>query len=370
MTVFLRALLIFCLLTMASVVTGWAQSAAPPQAAAVGYNTRTFGPDLVLGKNWFVTPGANVTQTTSTSITCAGAGSANHWNDHVNTLRTFGVGGGAYMEATLSWDNPYFGYGMAGSDGWPAWWAWTVEQTTGRADWPGYPGYDNTIEIDFMEAWSDTKMSVLMHNWMTAVPCVATDFHYYYFSNSRAHTQQHKFGFLWVPATATSLGHGSFYFDGQKLAGFDVYWKQYDLSLPPPVYFTDNGQPSGAGTAFSIIDKSHLYLILGTGSGNPMHVTSVEVWQKDGTRNLPATAPVSVSIVTVPAQVTNASFIVSGTMAGSRRPRPCNTRPTARAHGWRCRRAARWHQRHSASRFPGWPRTWRRWSRCAILRPW
>lgn len=267
---------------------GSSVSAAPAPAAAAGFNTRTFGPDLHLGQNWLAVSGATVTQETPTSLRMGGSGTSGvTWNEHAHTLGTFGIGGGAYIEATLYWDNNYAGFGVSGSDGWPAWWAWTVEDTS----WAGHPGYADTIEIDFFEAWSNVSWSWAFHEWMTAVAPFESSLSTSPpdFPNSTSHTQPHKFGWLKEPATSTTKGHGAAYLDRVKVPGSDIYWNQYNSALPPPVSATDYRTPAGAGSALSSLDHYHLYLILGTGTGNPMHVTAVEVWQANGASNLPAT---------------------------------------------------------------------------------
>ena len=54
-----------------------ASSAVPTAAAAVGYNTETFGPAVTLGSNWLLwTDAANVKQNSDGSVTIAGAAMA------------------------------------------------------------------------------------------------------------------------------------------------------------------------------------------------------------------------------------------------------------------------------------------------------
>ncbi len=67
-------------------------------------------------------------------------------------------------------------------------------------------------------------------------------------------TQYHRYGFLWVPATATENGYAEHYFDGRRI-GMRIAWRQYTNQEPPP-------KPPWM---FSIIDQNHLVLILGTG---------------------------------------------------------------------------------------------------------
>jgi hypothetical protein len=90
------------------------------------------------------------------------------------------------------------------------------------------------------------------------------------------YNQFHTYGFLWVPATSTTRGSMSAYFDGQ-LIGNTVTWTEYTNQPPTPV-----GQP----WAFGRIDQQHLYFILGTGVGEQFTLKSVNVWQRDGSHNL------------------------------------------------------------------------------------
>ena len=79
---------------------------------------------------------------------------------------------------------------------------------------------------------------------------------------------------LWVPATDTAKGYVKFYFDGQELKGLAYSWKK--------------GAPNNPAVPkdFSALDGLHLALILGSGSGNPMKVYSVEVWQRSAAQNV------------------------------------------------------------------------------------
>src|SRR5262249_36182692 len=88
-------------------------------------------------------------------------------------------------------------------------------------------------------------------------------------------TQYHRYGFLWVPATASKNGYAEHYFDDQKI-GWAVAWSQYTNQAPPP-------RPPWT---FGVIDNNHLVLILGTGIGEPMTVKSVNVWQASDINNM------------------------------------------------------------------------------------
>jgi hypothetical protein len=191
-------------------------------------------------------------------------------------------GGGGYFEATLQF-NP-----NSTSSGWPSFWSMAEEHLVGSsigADlWPGQgAGYRHFIEADFFEF--DVGANVYggtLHDWygpdghfsqaqlsypdFVRRPPTGTNFNQY-----------HRYGFLWVPATASSLGQASFYFDDVQV-GVTSTWQKYANQAPPPV----------SPWTFSIIDLQHLVIILGTGVGAPMTVQSVGVWQANANNNLVA----------------------------------------------------------------------------------
>jgi hypothetical protein len=89
---------------------------APGPAAAVGYNTQTFG-GVAPGKNWFACSGDAATQNADGSITIPG-GTCNRYNGQLTTGDQQ-FGGGGYFEATLSFKNHPAGWSKS-VDGWPA----------------------------------------------------------------------------------------------------------------------------------------------------------------------------------------------------------------------------------------------------------
>ena len=89
-------------------------------------------------------------------------------------------------------------------------------------------------------------------------------------------TQYHRFGYLWVPATASSDGSAQYDSDGQA-TNDKITWSQYQDQPPPP---------GGAPWTFGILDRDHLGLDLGTSASMPMAVLSVDVWQASEAANL------------------------------------------------------------------------------------
>lgn len=85
-----------------------------------------------------------------------------------------------------------------------------------------------------------------------------------------------KFGMLWVPATETTQGYATFYFNDVAITS--AYWDLYDPTLQPP--------PVRGTSAYSIIDKRHLVPVLDTSAVYAMTISSMKVWQADVSGNL------------------------------------------------------------------------------------
>lgn len=200
-------------------------------------------------------------------------------------------GGGAYIEAELKFD-PQAVNKAANKHFWPAFWGLPMEGNliAGAAQWKGQPnGYMHAVETDFMEAFPNqpapNRYGGSMHDWygimnetcghglcqvgmpysmgMRVTP-IGTDF-----------TQFHRYGFLWIPATAQARGYAKFYFDGEQV-GAPQEWDKFQDQAPDPV-----NKP----WAFGVLDQQHMFLILGTGKNQPMTVRSVNVWQSSTSEN-------------------------------------------------------------------------------------
>jgi len=87
-------------------------------------------------------------------------------------------------------------------------------------------------------------------------------------------TQFHTYGFLWVPATATTKGIMSAYFDGQ-LVGIRSTGRIHNQA-PTPV----------ASLGRSVVSTSSTFTSFWHGVGEQYTLKSVNVWQKDATHNL------------------------------------------------------------------------------------
>jgi hypothetical protein len=288
----LRILASACLIVLLTPVScGHAEDHVPPPAAAVGYGKRTFGPTLIPGKNWYrfsffgTKPETiPITRNADGSITINPGG-----NDYRAGLSTASVGtrpdrftgtafgGGGYFQVTMSFTDQ------------AAFWANDIESMNGESagggpnQWPGQPrGYGDMIEPDFAEFLDVGVYGFAMHNWYGVVGSKnSTDS---WDSGSPAHpagasyTKPNRYGFLWVPATATTRGYAKWFFNDVQV-GNTMTWNQYDPSRKPPPSEKD-------GTAYSVMDKLHLALILGAGSKAPIRVYSVDVWQASSANNM------------------------------------------------------------------------------------
>ena len=291
----------------------------PLPAAGVGYNVNTFSStfnnDVDVGYtnvpgfnwylwNWFSPSGlghanaANITITPGVSAYFAGENIGPNAElssaDVDSTNSTFvgtAFGGGGYFEATISFDPTTF----TAAPGWPAWWSMSIEHAaynSGLALWTGQiTGYSCYNELDFMEYMNYASLPNsyvgTLHTHYNQAP--ANGYLDQVVNNSpnggnidavASYTMfrnPHTYGVLWVPHTSTTPGYAQYYFD-RKPVGTAVTWTAFVASAhtPPP-----------AGTwAFGVIDNMHLALILGTGTGSPMTVYKVQVWQASSANNI------------------------------------------------------------------------------------
>jgi hypothetical protein len=247
---------------------------APEAAQKAGFATQTLGggvwPDLPWKKfdfNGTDTGAINATFNGDGTATVAGGG--NGYNAQLATAYTGGdkgwtgvaYGGGFYTEATLAIEGgEYKGYGMPGSDGWPAFWALDIERQMDL----GKDGY----ELDFMEYWAQDRFGSAIHDWRADGGHGTSNFPPFTLPADVDWSKPHRYGFLWVPATDTTQGYAEFFFDGKPIPSTRLAWGKDD------------------GSAWAGIDSRHYYLILGSGSGNPIKVSDVQVWQKDASQNI------------------------------------------------------------------------------------
>jgi hypothetical protein len=263
----------------------------PAPAAAVGYTTETFGPKIAVGRNWHkftffkVDPSRiSVQQNPDGSVTIHPGG-----NDYGAQLSTASVGtkpgkfqgiafgGGGYFQVTMAFDGP------------ASFWANDIETMNsvslgkGPHQWPGQPkGYGDWVEPDLAEFDSPGVYGFGIHNWYGRLGKAGDANTANYGSPASPagadYTKPNTYGFLWVPATATSQGYAKYYFNGVQI-GRTVMWKLYDPTAKPVPSTSD-------GSAFSVLDTLHLALILGVGTTTPSTVYNVQVWQKSAAKNI------------------------------------------------------------------------------------
>jgi hypothetical protein len=296
----------------------------PAQAAAAGYNvltfnSSTFSPAMVdttltnpAGKQWYFWnyfPGSflppSVAGTTfnpdcSMTINSLGGGSfqtgilstAAQTNNQTSFVGT-AFGGGAYFEATVSFDPATVV--MGGTV--PAFYAMAIEHlaynsgTLGQF-WTGQAAlYDHFVEADIFEfnlffgVPNENWYTSTMHDWygIYNVTCGT------YCGVQQSKTIQpqtsptfswknafHKVGLLWIPATGSTMGSVQQYLDDVP-QGSPVTWSQFTSQSPPP---------ANPGDAFGIFDLQHVALVIQTGTNMPVTIQSVRVWQASTVNNL------------------------------------------------------------------------------------
>jgi hypothetical protein len=268
----------------------------PAPAAAVGYNTETFGPAVTMGSNWYNynfygANGTGGTQNSDGSVMVPGSGataisSARQDTSKPNAWSGTAFGGGGYFEATFS----FAGATNNAISNWPSYWANDIENmsqnaVTSLTQWPGQAqGYGNWIETDFFEYdhQNTGQYGIQIHNWYGKYGSIQDVTSYGAGINVPAGfkwSDPHKFGFLWVPASSGVKGYAKNFLDGVQV-GPTVYWDEYSPGspFPPP--------PVAGSTAVSVMDTRHLALIFQTGTQNPMTIYSMAVWQASSAHNL------------------------------------------------------------------------------------
>jgi hypothetical protein len=211
-------------------------------------------------------------------------------------FRGTAFGGGGFFEASLKFDPETVV--KQNFHGWPAWWSMAIEHLAGLPgeSWQGQSKeFRHFIEVDFFEYdLKGTKLDTPphfygagMHDCFGVWNAKTRRFNKLSTPTSELirrvppktnFTKYHLYGFLWVPATATSAGIAQYYFD-RKQVGATTYWNAFNDKVPPPA----------PPWTFSVIDRNHLVLVLGSGANEPMTVRSVNVWQSTPAGNLTVT---------------------------------------------------------------------------------
>ena len=229
-------------------------------------------------------------------------------------------GCGAYFTAELSFSNEI----SLSSNVVPAFYSFSLEHLVyppGNAAqaWTGQtPPYDHFIEIDFLEWNRDQNTAPFNYGsqvheyWGPSggglCPPADTGGGYCWLSltvpgssiqvpKQTDNTEYHRFAKLWIPATPTTSGSLTTYYDDVPMLGYGggdrITYTQFTQQAPPP------GIPLSTVTnpwAFGIVDLQHqVPIILGGAktptnlnnpNGNAVTIRSMDVWQNSSACNL------------------------------------------------------------------------------------
>ena len=297
---------------------GAAPADVPAQAQAAGFTQNTFSTRLKFnpgtvdsgltyqpGYQWYVwnyfgnhpsfqTSGLNADQSLSVGTLAGSANGTLVSAAKLNYAPYFvgeAFGGGGYFEAEISFDPD----AVDATHGFPAWWMMALEHLANLPgqQWQGQPAdYDHFMEVDtfefnrrpkIMDAYAGT-----LHDWFGLykstcpngfckidTPFATSTKHVPLATDWKSFT--HRIGVLWVPATSSSDGSLTFYFDGQQ-EGDPVRYAKF-TNQPPPL-------TAQTPWTFGVIDQQHMVLILGAGPSARMIVRSVNVWQASAAHNM------------------------------------------------------------------------------------
>jgi hypothetical protein len=203
--------------------------------------------------------------------------------------------GGFYVEASIAFDNTLVTNPSV--DGFPVLWLESIQHAlsypgnsplAANADrWPGQAsGYEHWVEDDFFAydfnagGANPTKYSSPVLDWWGIFNSTCTP-SYCLTQNGNiitlgatTWTSFHRVGRLYTPGTPGNNWQGSItaYFDGVQV-GATITWTGNQ----------GNGTPAPTGTfLYSAVDAEALVLILATGTGQPLQIDYVRVWQLPG----------------------------------------------------------------------------------------
>jgi hypothetical protein len=266
----------------------------PAIAAAVGYDTETFGPAINVGTtpnpttsypqfinganvvpfDFFGNSWTNVGESNSNgSVTLNGTGET--YGDGLatasvtpqgETLNGIAFGGGGYFQVTMAGNGPM------------SFWMNDAETMNGESNGSGTDGLaGGWMEADIAEFDSTGVYGFALHNWTSTADGgqgIST-----LNSGSPAsppganYSVPNTYGMLWIPATATTQGYVKWYFNGQQV-GNTITWNQY---IP--------GQ-AAADNPYAVMDALHMVPILGAGSGSTVTFSDLEVWQASASNDI------------------------------------------------------------------------------------
>lgn len=206
-------------------------------------------------------------------------------------------GGGFYTEATLSFD-PSDVNNAGGVNGFPAWWADPMEHGAQGAilseQWQGQAaGYVHFTETDFWEynVWNQGNRLFQYNGTVIDWSGIWDGAEYpFNFQNSNNRlitlpvgtdfTKPHRYGFLWVPATISTLGYFQWYFDGLPTSDRVTYSK-YDCSTSPAAPAASNSP-----WLYGVLDCQHPELLFNPSGTGKLRVHGIDVWQNSTANNI------------------------------------------------------------------------------------
>lgn len=292
--------------------------AAPPPAAAAGYNSLTFSDDFDSlstielttnnrpGYNWYTDSWFSGQPTNpaiiniSNSVLTLGTGNLKSAVPLPTAPYYMGsvFSGGAYYEARIAWDPAVPATGGRG------FWSMSIEHVydmyhrqpnrTEDEQWPGQPtGYAHFAELDIVEpVYQATAYQGTIHDWSGMYRSGTSSGWDYNIANGNNITpfrldwnQFHTFGCLWIPQNGSTPGYVRWFLDNTSWA--TAYWKG-PIGAPP---LPGQGEPGGGMTRFTadtpseatktwaIMDQHRFPIALLGNTASPMRVDWVRVWQ-------------------------------------------------------------------------------------------
>jgi hypothetical protein len=250
-------------LTFATISSFTPQTVDLRRSGAAGFQWYLESPAVALGADGSATVGYGGTNAALASAAFSG-----------KSWRGFAVGGGAYLEATLAFDAA----AVDANRGWPSWWTYAWEKNRAQASgdpafdqWQGQAhGYEHFIEPDIMEKMDTGPASYLgathEHYGVYGQTCGRgaggyCDYQAPWSAEQRRlpapvdFSQYHRYGLLWIPATATRRGSLTYFFDGQQV-GPAITWTQFQGQPPVSPTMAVGSGSSTASTSSSSSERA------------------------------------------------------------------------------------------------------------------
>ena len=180
----------------------------------------------------------------------------------------------------------------SGDDGyaWPSFWAQEHARFDKNFTWDNFKPY---IEIDFMESQRPNEVLWTNWSWLGKEPTQMVRNKYHYYSEPGLDLSEwHTYGTLWGP------GFTELYIDGKLARGH--YWTGDQAQDPKQAPVNAHGenyheQTDAIAQPFAQYDEKGTHpvldVILGTGTGRPMDIDWVRIWQADTPQPKPYNAP-------------------------------------------------------------------------------